>query len=103
MNCWHLGSDLVINTSRQSTTGREVDPRFSQIPCLKNPRWGDIGRGNTEAAVVDRFEKALKTFANQGSFLPCSHEPNGRARRHAAGVFCVVWNGVIILPRDYQG
>ena len=39
----------------------EIDPRFSQVPCLKNPRCGYVSRRNTEAGLFDRIVKALKT------------------------------------------
>lgn len=39
----------------------EADPIFGQIPFLKNPRCGYVGRGNMELGVFDRIVKALKT------------------------------------------
>jgi hypothetical protein len=55
-----LASKLVIRM-RSFNHWAPIDPRFSQVPCLKNPRCGYVSRRNTEAGLFDRIVKALKT------------------------------------------
>ena len=55
-----LASKLVIRM-RSINHWAQVDPMFSQVPCLKNPRCGYVSKRNTEAGLFDRIVKALKT------------------------------------------
>lgn len=53
-----LETKLVV-LMRSKNYWVKVDPRFGELPSLKNPQCGHISKGNTEGDLFDRIVNAL--------------------------------------------